>query len=212
MSVIQSLVHGEVAEIEIRIAHRGVFPVDDAQALAVVDEIGREQIVMAGQRPPGTAQRAFDALHGGEGRPHRSGEAHPAGRSEAVVAADRVEGRKGSRKGPDALVAADGLGGPAQDGGPGSFGRVQHPSLGKTRDHEGSMGLAINDFRPDAAPRRGQARRVFASAVHAEQPGVFAAEAKDEYALLRLDPVVLIGDPAGEAGESGLQAAQARQP
>src|SRR5713101_642659 len=41
------MVDGEIAEVEEAIAHAGVFPVDDANRRAVVDEIRVQQIVVA---------------------------------------------------------------------------------------------------------------------------------------------------------------------
>src|SRR5918996_254913 len=45
--VAELVVHSEVAEVEERVAHPGVLPVDDHHALAVVQEVRREQVVVA---------------------------------------------------------------------------------------------------------------------------------------------------------------------
>ena len=42
------VVDGEVGEIEEDVAHAGVLPVDDPDALAVVDEVRVQQVVVAG--------------------------------------------------------------------------------------------------------------------------------------------------------------------
>src|SRR6478672_209830 len=41
------VIDAEVAEVEERVAHPGVFPVDDPDAASVVDEVGIEQVVVA---------------------------------------------------------------------------------------------------------------------------------------------------------------------
>ena len=42
------VVDAEVAEVEERVAHPGVLPVDDPDPCPVVDEVGVEQVVVAG--------------------------------------------------------------------------------------------------------------------------------------------------------------------
>ena len=43
----QLVVDAEVAEVEERVAHAGVLPVDDPDARPVIDEVGVEQVVVA---------------------------------------------------------------------------------------------------------------------------------------------------------------------
>src|SRR3989304_5271399 len=50
LAFIEIMVAGEVGQVEEDVAHPGVLPVEDAQR-AVVEEIGVEQVVVAGARP-----------------------------------------------------------------------------------------------------------------------------------------------------------------
>src|SRR5579883_412830 len=59
----ERLVDGEVAEIEEDIAHRGIFPVQDADGAPIVDEIAGEQVIMAGSRRECLADGLLDAFH-----------------------------------------------------------------------------------------------------------------------------------------------------
>ena len=82
----QLVVDAEVAEIEERIAHPGVLPVDDPDARAVVDEVRVEQIVVAGTR----LQRRGEAGHldpatDRRGRLVRRRDRDPAGRGQRPV-------------------------------------------------------------------------------------------------------------------------------
>ena len=41
------VIDGEIAEVEEAIAHARVFPIDDPDVRAVIDEVGVEQVVVA---------------------------------------------------------------------------------------------------------------------------------------------------------------------
>ena len=48
VGLVELVVDREVGEVEVAVAHPRVLPVDDPEALAVGDEVGREQVVVAG--------------------------------------------------------------------------------------------------------------------------------------------------------------------
>src|SRR3954447_12665952 len=56
----------EVAEVEERVAHAGVLPVDEPQPVAVVEQVGRQQVVVA-QRGLERRRRPLDAPRRGDG-------------------------------------------------------------------------------------------------------------------------------------------------
>ncbi len=47
---VQLVIDREVAEIERRVAHSGVLPVDDPKPVSIVDEVGVQQVVVAGPK------------------------------------------------------------------------------------------------------------------------------------------------------------------
>ncbi len=68
--LVEVVVDGQVAEVEARVAHARVLPVDDQQPVAIVraDDVAREQVVVAGTRAP-QRQRGGDACGHGCGVP-----------------------------------------------------------------------------------------------------------------------------------------------
>ena len=61
----QLVVDAEVAEVEERVAHAGVLPVDDPQPRPVVNEVRVQQVVVAGERVDrAREQRPLDAAAG----------------------------------------------------------------------------------------------------------------------------------------------------
>src|SRR3954447_11548524 len=60
---VESVHRREVAEVEERVAHARVLPIDEPQPLPVVEEVGRQQVVVA-QRGLERRQRTLDAPRG----------------------------------------------------------------------------------------------------------------------------------------------------
>ncbi len=54
------MLNSEVAEVEEDIAHTGVFPIQDADAGAVINKIAVEQVIVAR-----TESQRFTCIHGG---------------------------------------------------------------------------------------------------------------------------------------------------
>ena len=111
----QLVVDAEVAQVEERVAHPGVLPVDDPDPLAVVDEVGVEQVVVAGAQLDRAARRASSIR-----RPIASAELvlgrdrHATGDRQRPVGLDDPERDEQARDGRAVVDAADRVGHPAE--------------------------------------------------------------------------------------------------
>ena len=195
--LVELVVDREVGEVEERVAHARVLPVDDAQPLAVVEEVRVQEVVVT--RPRCRASpRPLDArgqlVRPLEVRGHVAA-ALECGRAIGLDDAERVEGA-GNRR---ALVEGAERGGHA-----GEEVRLAHPLGGRGRSldeagHEPALGL---DERHHlwADPERGCGLRRLEldRPVDAEQVRVLAGDPQHERLAVDLDLQVVVGDAAAE--------------
>ena len=97
--VAEAVVDGEVAEVEVAVAHARVLPVDDPQAPAVVEEVGCEVVVVARDRAVlRPDQRGVDRGRGARERRVVGGDRDAVGGGGRVVGLDDREGVEDGRK------------------------------------------------------------------------------------------------------------------
>ncbi len=191
------MVDGEIGEVEERVAHRGVLPVEYSY-LVVVEEVFVEQIVVAkGDRPEGTGfadsfqdaqrprkvERLSDALIEGD----------------LVVVAHDLEGIEecGNRSGVvDSVKRRGDL---AQHGLRRELLR-QHWSTFKKAGHEVVPGRGlVEHFGGDADGGRQLIGRRFVIAVDAQQRGVVSGDAHDHFLVTEVSEEVGVGHAAGQS-------------
>src|SRR5438093_10232087 len=86
------MVRAEVAEVEERIAHPGIFPVDDPDAPAVVDEVRVEQVVVTRPELDRVAEEGeLDPTPDRLGEPELDRDRDAAGKRQGAVGLDDPE-------------------------------------------------------------------------------------------------------------------------
>jgi hypothetical protein len=195
------------------VAHPRVLPIDDPDALAVIDEVRVEQVVVAGPELDRVGQeRLFDqpadlpgALVGGRDRHASLGRQRPvclADPQRDEQARDRraiMDPTQRVRDAAERLGLADGLVGY----------RLTHDETGEQvplgSDERGHL-------RPDPDPGGRHGRRVFHLPADAQQVGVVAGQADDPTVrrTLHVHPEVAVGDPAAQRRERQRPAGELR--
>ena len=155
------VVGGEAAEIEERGVEAGVFPVDQPEALAVVDEVGGQQVVVA-EDDVDRAERRLEALRRRRAGPAARGHAAAAVGERVGVVADDLEHPEDRRRGR--AVSGDARGGSAADSGDAlEVARVADVGGVKVRpsmkSRTSAPGSAVDDRRRDAGGVGGAAGR-----------------------------------------------------
>src|SRR3989442_5342494 len=56
----QLVMNAEIRQIEVEVAHPRVFPVYDADARAIIDQVRLPEVIMAGAEPPAAAHGGLD--------------------------------------------------------------------------------------------------------------------------------------------------------
>ena len=187
-----------VAELEGRLVHPRVLVVDDPQVAAVVEDVRREQVVVARHEHLGSLRE--DRLHPLEVRLEREvGGRHP----ESAVAHDgEVLGAHREHVEP----AEEGRPGvqPAQGGGQahrvrGDVGVAPGATGQELDDHHPAALEVVDDGRSDACGRGCEGVGVLGVPVDSEQPGVRRGDAHDDVEpAIGAHPVVEVGQPTGQ--------------
>ena len=184
------VVDGEVAEVEERVAHARVLPVDDPETSVGGDEVRVQQVVVAGARRRACAA-ALDAV-GDLLRPAVSGRDRNASLT-GGVAVDLDDAEAVERNGKGRSVVE-----PPQQ--PADLLHVDGPDLAlhEARD-EVALRLDERDHLRREAEVRCDARGgVLGRPVDAEQLGVVAADPQHERLAADRDLEVVVRDPAAE--------------
>ena len=191
------MVDREVRQVEERVAHARILPVDDHEALAVVDEVGVEQVVVTRARllpgpPLGDPAGQVVGVRERIGRRRASRDRRiPVGLHdlEGVEAAgDRSPAVEGVERGRDALE----LRGLTE-----ALGRRDRP-LDEAR-HEPALRLdEVDDVGTDAGRLGRPRRRELDRAVDAEKIGVPPRHAQHEHAVAPRHLHVVVGDASTE--------------
>ena len=196
----------KLPEVEERVAHAGVLPVDDPDPLAVVDEVGVEQVVVAGPQLDRRGQAGARSMR------------RPIARAPARTPAGSARRERRPARGTPRRCAAarTGPGWPDRRGcGAASrprarASRARGPASRLTGDAVDEAGDEValrpdegGHLRPDPDPRRRHRRGVLHLAADAEQVGVVAGQPDDVAvrAAGDVDQEVAVGDPA-ESGVS----------
>src|SRR5215218_8458062 len=191
----------QVGEVEVAVAHARVLPVDDPDPLAVVDEVGRQQVVVTGDGRVlgmGRVERRLDPPRALAEVAERARRPRPARRCRGRVEVDDVPRREAVR---DRRPAVDV---PQRDGHLRDHVRPADVAAGERApgDEGGDEALGVAQERHDLGPdagRGGRRRRLaLAVAVDAQQRGVLARQAHDHLAAAVADAQVVVGDAAAE--------------
>ncbi len=194
---VELVVDREVGQVEERVAHAGVLPVDDDQPLAVVDEVRVEQIVVAGTRRLVGAQRRdppCEVVRFGE----RRGKDRSALDGGIAIRPDNLEGVEPPGYRRPVMEGTERRGDPAEllrlaE----RLGRGDRPV--DEAGHEPALRLdEVHDLGADAGCRGGAGRGQLDRPVDPEQIGVLPRDAQDEHAVGARHLDVVVGDPAAE--------------
>ena len=186
---IQLVVDGEVREVEVRVAHAGVLPVDDPRPLAVVDEVQGEEVVVA-RHQRAAAARGLDAVGDVEQLLVLGRNLHAtlaSGRRVRLDHAKHIE--TGGQDGSARMQLAEQAAGLVRI-------RIADRAFHEPR-HEAAV-LEADDFGADAELRREQRRLVLVLPVDAQQLRVLPADAEHERLTAHRDLEVVIRDAAAE--------------
>src|SRR5579871_2699904 len=85
------LIHGKVAQIEENIAHRGVLPIHNPNALPIVDEVAGEQVIVAWARRVKWPDSLLNLLHEREGVRECRGKGDAVCKGQFVIVAYRLK-------------------------------------------------------------------------------------------------------------------------
>ena len=188
--LVELVVDGEVPEVEERVAHACVLPVDDPRAAAVVDEVRVQEVVVTRAR---VSEGAPPLDHIGDrfGPVVRGGNPDaplPRGRPVDLDDAEAVEAGRERRPGVEARERGANL----LDVDPPDL------ALDEARD-EVALGLhEAHDLRCEAEFRGDPGRCVLGAAVDPEELGVLAADPQDEALAVDRDLEVPVRDAAAE--------------
>lgn len=195
--LVELAVHGEVSEVKESVAHAGVLPVDDAGALAVINEVRGEEVIMAGAGLEGAADFALNAGEVLESGGHGLGHGDAVGEGFCMVIADGLEGREGAWDGGSCVDFSDGEGDAAEDVRVADIVGAEDAAVEEARD-DGSMGgEERDDVGAYAGLHGGEGGCVLAGAVDAEVLGARASDADDEGAGRCINTVIMVGNAAG---------------
>ena len=194
----RAVVDREVRQVEEDVAHARVLPVDDADASAVVDEVGRQEVVVARtlRRRPARALDEHGRLAGAlVGLRHRRPRASPQSRR-----TPRPRGTGRTAPGSAARLCTARNDCATRRSASGSRNRLRHDHVPADEPrHEIALRLDEGDhLRPDADGRRCERRLVLDPPVDPEQLGVLATDPKHVGAVVERDLEVAVRDPAAE--------------
>ena len=191
------VVDREVREVEEPVSHARVLPVDDAEALAVVEEVRVQEVVVA--RPWGLAPaKRLDPQRDRVRLPVLVGDLPAARERRLAVRLDDAEGveRAGNRRA--VVERAKRRGDAAQELRRAHRLEQRDLAFDEARD-EPALGLDEGDhLGADAELGRPLRRRELDRAVDAEQARVLAGDAEDVDLAVDLDLEVVVRDPAAE--------------
>ena len=193
---VELVVDREVRQVEEPVAHPGVLPIHNPDR-PVVEEVGVEQVVVAGHEPLFASRRPNPSGHRprrrelrgdgnavGLGRravlPHHRPRVEPSGNGRRVMKPAQRAGDALECLGPPHLLQRDGR------------------SRDEARHEPSLLGHESGHLRTNADLERPLARGVLDGAVDAEEVCLRAAHAQNENLVADLDLEVAIRDPAAE--------------
>src|SRR3954453_16504064 len=200
----QAVVDAEVAEVEERVAHPGIFPVDDPDARPVVDEVPVEEVVVAGSELDRCGEEApLDAPPDRGGLLVLGRDRNAALLRERTVRLRDPERHEQARDGRALVDPSERIRDSADR--VGSMDRlVRHRGADDEPRDEIALGSDEGGhLRPDADAGSGNGRRMLHLPRDAQQVRVVAGQA-DDPALVRsgrVHPEVAVGDPARQMGQ-----------
>ena len=196
--LVELVVRGEVREVEVRVAHAGVLPVDDPEALAVVNEVRAQQVVVTGAEPRRRSAR-LDSVRHLLGIRVLGGHAHAVRLRRRRVRLDDTEG-----------IEAAGERGPVVESAqhrPGA-GNVDLPDF-PLDVVGGEIPLGFDErhhLGADTELRRDHRRCVLGGTVDPQQLAVLPCDPEDERVASDVDAEVAVRDPARERLDAHVRA------
>src|SRR5438876_6594608 len=201
------VIDAEVAQVEERVAHPRVLPIYDPDPLSVVDEVGVEQVVVAGPQLNGRLQEgALDAARGFVRPIPGCGNGHAVRDRERTVGLDDPERDEEAGDGRTLVDAAQRVD-DAPDGRPLVDLLQRHRLTHDEASDEVALRADEGDYfwtHPDAGG--GDRGGMLHLAADAEQMGVVASQPDDVavVAVTRRHQEVAVGDAARNRGEDQL--------